>query len=116
MKKTAICHMVPHGEARDRQPHNRHIYSRAPTSAVAPLDNLKTTTRSQQHSGSPRRRAGNACKAYRLHYDTKNMKPGTVGREARRLLSNPLITPYIRKLQKEHRQLRNGPMTVRMTG
>ncbi len=58
---------LPHGEARDRQPHHHPIYSRAPTSAVAPLDNLK-------------------------------------------------ITPTIRELQAAHRQLRNGPITVRMTG
>jgi hypothetical protein len=67
MKKTAICRMVPHGEARDRQPPHRHLYSQAPTPAVAPLD-------------------------------------------------NPMIATRIHELQKTHRHLRDGPITVRMTG
>ena len=37
-------------------------------------------------------------------------------REAKRLLGNPIIATYIRELQTARRQLRNGPMTVRMTG
>ncbi len=67
MKKPAICRMMPYGEARDRQPPNYPLYSRAPTPAVAPLD-------------------------------------------------NPKITLRIREPQTPHRQLRNGPITVRMTG
>ena len=47
---------------------------------------------------------GNASKAYRLHYDTKNMKPATVKREAKRLLDNHNITTTIRELQAAHRQ------------
>ena len=35
---------------------------------------------------------------------------------AKREIDNPIIATYIRELQKAHRQLRNGPITVRMTG
>ncbi len=35
---------------------------------------------------------------------------------AKREIDNPPIAPYIRELQTAHRQLRNGPITVRMTG
>ena len=47
---------------------------------------------------------GNACEAYPLAYDTKNMKLATVRREAMRALSNPIIATYIRELQSAHRQ------------
>ncbi len=69
-----------------------------------PLDNLKITSRSQQESGSSRRRAGNACKAYRLAYNTKNMKPATVRKRAIELLRNGVVAGFIRELQKAHRQ------------
>ncbi len=36
---------LPHGEARDRQPPHYPLYSRAPTPAVAPLDNNKIAAR-----------------------------------------------------------------------
>ena len=47
---------------------------------------------------------GNASKAYRLHYDTKKMKPVSVHQAAKELLDNPKITLRIRELQAAHRQ------------
>ena len=64
----------------------------------------KKLTPKQQKFAESYVEGGNASKAYRLHYDTKNMKPATVRREAMRLLANPIIATYIRKLQKAHRQ------------
>ncbi len=46
----------------------------------------------------------------------QNMKETTSCRMAKREIGNPTITPYIRELHTAHRQLRNGPIRVRMTG
>ncbi len=64
----------------------------------------KTLTPKQQKFAESYVETGNASKAYRLHYDTKNMKPATVKREAKRLLDNHNITTTIRELQAAHRQ------------
>jgi Terminase small subunit len=42
---------------------------------------------------------GNASEAYRRAYNASKMQPGTVNREATRLLANPLITTRIAELQ-----------------
>lgn len=42
---------------------------------------------------------GNASEAYRRTYNASKMQPGTVNREATRLLANPLITTRIAELQ-----------------
>ncbi len=64
----------------------------------------KTLTPKQQKFAESYVETGNASKAYRLHYNTKNMKPATVKREAKRLLDNHNITTTIRELQAAHRQ------------
>ncbi len=64
----------------------------------------KTLTPKQRKFAESYVECGNASKAYRLHYDTKNMKPATVKREAKRLLDNHNITTTIRELQSAHRQ------------
>ncbi len=64
----------------------------------------KTLTPKQQKFAQGYVESGNACEAYRIAYDVKNMKPATVKREAKRLLDNHNITTTIRELQAAHRQ------------
>lgn len=45
---------------------------------------------------------GNASKAYRQSYDTKNMKPATINRKAKELLDNGKIAARISGLQARH--------------
>ena len=46
-------------------------------------------------------KTGNASEAYRRAYNATNMKPQTIGREATRLLADPLVTTHIGGLQKK---------------
>ncbi len=64
----------------------------------------KTLTPKQQKFAESYVECGNASKAYRLHYDTKNMKPATINKRASELLHNGEITGRIRDLQSAHRQ------------
>lgn len=118
MKKPAICRMVPHGEARDRHP----LIATYIRKLQPPPWRCSTTTRSQQESGGCKKRTGNDGNDT-LNGGSDNGKITarireieTVHRAVKELLSNGVITGYIRELQAEHRQLRNGPITVRMTG
>jgi hypothetical protein len=64
----------------------------------------KTLTPKQQKFAESYVECGNASKAYRLHYDTKNMKPATINKRASELLHDGEITGRIRELQSAHRQ------------
>lgn len=44
---------------------------------------------------------GDASEAYRLHYNSKNMKPETVNRSAKELMDNPKIAARVKQLQSE---------------
>lgn len=43
---------------------------------------------------------GNASEAYRMAYDTSNMRPESVWTEASNLLSNPKVTPRISEIRE----------------
>ena len=43
---------------------------------------------------------GNACEAYRRGYDASSMSLASIGKEARRLLKDPRITPRLEELAK----------------
>ncbi|OSI16556.1 hypothetical protein BWD09_07070 [Neisseria dentiae] len=52
----------------------------------------------------------NASEAYRQAYSTKNMKPESVNRMAKKLIDNVKVLSRINKLREEHRERHN--MTV----
>lgn len=47
---------------------------------------------------------GGASAAYRLAYDTKNMKPETINRAAKQLIDNPKIAARIEEIQAHHQK------------
>ena len=60
---------------------------------------MKRLTPKQEKFAREYFRTGNACEAYRLAYDCKNMKPETIAAEALALTRHPTITPMIDDLR-----------------
>lgn len=50
---------------------------------------------------------GNASEAYRIAYNTKNMKPETVRRKAKEVMDNGNVTARVAELKKQHAKRHN---------
>ena len=97
MKKTAICRMA---KREIGNPLITPYYSRAPNGAPAASQRSDHGWNDGVITGYIR----DLQKAYRQHYNAKNMKPATVRKRAAELLHNGVVAGFIRDLQKKHRQ------------